>query len=203
VTFLAWNLLPPCTQTECSPRERRQKYSLNILPLSILKIVFIFPDSSEQQSVFIIVLIIGIIIWSFFLFKENRLSRNSRGGQISGLPDLGSYACHTLIGSVNNLTQLLEQPILLLLLLLLLLLFNCKWVFAQWQWYYNKIQHTNTHKKTLWSESASELYLLSDRRLSAKWLATFADKGCHVVSVTDPYGRILGFLDRSRYLFIK
>jgi hypothetical protein len=27
----------------------------------------------------------------------------------------------------------------------------------------------------------------------------FADRGCHVVSVTDPYGRILGFLDRSRY----
>jgi hypothetical protein len=24
-----------------------------------------------------------------------------------------------------------------------------------------------------------------------------------VVSVTDPYGRILGFLDRSRYFFIK
>jgi hypothetical protein len=23
-------------------------------------------------------------------------------------------------------------------------------------------------------------------------------EGCHVVSVTDPYGRILGFLDRSR-----
>jgi hypothetical protein len=30
----------------------------------------------------------------------------------------------------------------------------------------------------------------------------FADKGCHVVSVTDPYGRILGFLDRSRYFSI-
>jgi hypothetical protein len=26
---------------------------------------------------------------------------------------------------------------------------------------------------------------------------------CHVVSVTDPYGRILGFLDRSRYFSIK
>jgi hypothetical protein len=26
----------------------------------------------------------------------------------------------------------------------------------------------------------------------------FADRGCHVVSVTDPYGRILSFLDRSR-----
>jgi hypothetical protein len=26
---------------------------------------------------------------------------------------------------------------------------------------------------------------------------------CHVVIVTDPYGRILGFLDRSRYFSIK
>jgi hypothetical protein len=26
--------------------------------------------------------------------------------------------------------------------------------------------------------------------------ATFADRGCHVVSVTDPYDRILEFLDR-------
>jgi hypothetical protein len=31
----------------------------------------------------------------------------------------------------------------------------------------------------------------------------FADRGCHVVSVTDPYGRILGFLDRSCHLSIK
>jgi hypothetical protein len=31
----------------------------------------------------------------------------------------------------------------------------------------------------------------------------FADRGCHVVSVTDPYGRILGFLDKSRYFSIK
>jgi hypothetical protein len=29
----------------------------------------------------------------------------------------------------------------------------------------------------------------------------FADRGCHVVSVTDPYGRILGFLDREPLLF--
>jgi hypothetical protein len=27
----------------------------------------------------------------------------------------------------------------------------------------------------------------------------FADRGCDVVSVTDPYGRVLGFLERSRY----
>jgi hypothetical protein len=60
-----------------------------------------------------------------------------------------------------------------------------------------------TNKQTPWSESASELYRPSDRRLSAKWLPTFADRGCHMVSVTDPYGRILRFLDRSRYFSIK
>jgi hypothetical protein len=31
----------------------------------------------------------------------------------------------------------------------------------------------------------------------------FAVRGCHVVSVTNPYGRILGFLDRSRYYFFQ
>jgi hypothetical protein len=31
----------------------------------------------------------------------------------------------------------------------------------------------------------------------------FADRGCHVVSVTNPYGRILGFLDRSHYYFFQ
>jgi hypothetical protein len=58
-------------------------------------------------------------------------------------------------------------------------------------------------KKTLWSESASELYRPSDRSLSAKLLPTFGDKGCHVVSVTDPYGCIFDFLDRSRHFSIK
>jgi hypothetical protein len=32
---------------------------------------------------------------------------------------------------------------------------------------------------------------------------TFADRGRHVVSVTDPYGHILGFIDRSRYFFFQ
>jgi hypothetical protein len=41
------------------------------------------------------------------------------------------------------------------------------------------------------AEFASELYRPSDRRLSA-----FEDRGCHVVSVTDSHGHILGFLDR-------
>jgi hypothetical protein len=57
--------------------------------------------------------------------------------------------------------------------------------------------------KTQWPESASELYRPSDRRLLAKLVSTFADRGCHVVSVTDLYGLILGFLDRSRYFFFQ
>jgi hypothetical protein len=54
-------------------------------------------------------------------------------------------------------------------------------------------------KETPRPESASELYRPSDRRLSAKLVPTIADRECHVVSMTDPYGRNLGLLDRSRY----
>jgi hypothetical protein len=39
--------------------------------------------------------------------------------------------------------------------------------------------------------------------LSAKLVPTFTDRGCRVVSATDPHGRILGFLDRSRYYFFQ
>jgi CBS-domain-containing membrane protein len=57
----------------------------------------------------------------------------------------------------------------------------------------------NKKTQTPWAESASELYRPSDLHLSAKLVPTFADRGCHVVKVTDPHGRILGFLDRSCY----
>jgi hypothetical protein len=49
----------------------------------------------------------------------------------------------------------------------------------------------------------SELYRSSYRRLWAKLLPTFADRGCRVVGATDPHGRNLGFLDRSRYYFFQ
>jgi hypothetical protein len=51
--------------------------------------------------------------------------------------------------------------------------------------------------------SVAELYRPSDRHLSAKLVPTFADGGCHVANVTDPYGCILGFLDRRRYFFFQ
>jgi hypothetical protein len=44
-----------------------------------------------------------------------------------------------------------------------------------------------------WPESASELYRSSDRRLSAKLVSSFADREYHLVSVTYPNSRILGF----------
>jgi hypothetical protein len=58
-------------------------------------------------------------------------------------------------------------------------------------------------KKTPRPESARKLYRPSDRRLSAKLIPISADRGCHVVSVTDPYDRILDFLYRSRYFFFQ
>jgi hypothetical protein len=58
-------------------------------------------------------------------------------------------------------------------------------------------------KQTPWPESENELHRPSDRLLSTKLVPTFADRRCHVVSVTDLYGRILGFQDRSRYFFFQ
>jgi hypothetical protein len=40
----------------------------------------------------------------------------------------------------------------------------------------------------------------SNRSLLAKLVPTFVDRGCHVI---DPYGRNLGFLDRSHYFFFQ
>jgi hypothetical protein len=90
--------------------------------------------------------------------------------------------------------------------------------FGDWAVFVNSAQstalvrnHTSTkqyhilykQKQTPWPESVSELYRPSDRCLSAKLVPTFADRRCHVVSVTNPYGRNLGFLDRSRYFFFQ
>jgi hypothetical protein len=42
------------------------------------------------------------------------------------------------------------------------------------------------HKKTPWLESVSELYRRSNHCLSAKLVPIFANRGCHVVIMTDP-----------------
>jgi hypothetical protein len=61
----------------------------------------------------------------------------------------------------------------------------------------------STTKQTPWPQSVSLLYRPTDRRSSTKLVPTSEDKGCRVVSATDSHGRMLGFLDRSRYLFFK
>jgi hypothetical protein len=69
----------------------------------------------------------------------------------------------------------------------------------------------NSLKVVTWQIKATfllshKLHGLSPQATAAcrrSYCQLFADRGCHVVSVTDPYGRILGFLDRSRYFSIK
>jgi hypothetical protein len=63
--------------------------------------------------------------------------------------------------------------------------------------------YIKSYKKTPWPESASELCRPSDHRLSVRLVPNSADRGCHVVSVTEPYGRILEFLGRNCYFFFQ
>jgi hypothetical protein len=69
------------------------------------------------------------------------------------------------------------------------------------EWVYFKRPPREEKKTPLRGISPRANY--TDRCLSAKLLPTFADRGCHVVIVTAPYGRILGFLERSRYFFFQ
>jgi hypothetical protein len=79
--------------------------------------------------------------------------------------------------------------------------------YDRFSWLYQSAQSVRIiffpNKQTPWPESASELYRSSDRRLSSKLVLPFADRRCRVVSAIDPRGRIIGFLDRSRYYFFK
>jgi hypothetical protein len=66
----------------------------------------------------------------------------------------------------------------------------------------NRLDVCETRMLRIWkqsSENVTEEYI----ELSAKLVPTLADRRCHVVSATDPHGRILGFLDRSRYCFFQ
>jgi hypothetical protein len=57
---------------------------------------------------------------------------------------------------------------------------------------------TNVHPRT-----DKLACFLGTVRLSAKLVPTFADWRCHMVRATDPQGRILGFLNRSRYFLFQ
>jgi hypothetical protein len=56
-------------------------------------------------------------------------------------------------------------------------------------------------KKKLWAPRSMRdvNYWMGLRKLvSSKLVQTFADRGCHVVSVTNPYDHIVGFLDQRK-----
>jgi hypothetical protein len=55
----------------------------------------------------------------------------------------------------------------------------------------NQVSNTNEQK------------LMENKKTRRSDCQLFVARECHVVSVTDPYGRILGFLDRSRYFSVK
>jgi hypothetical protein len=66
------------------------------------------------------------------------------------------------------------------------------------------LTHNKEKQKQIpWPQPASELYRPSDRRLSTKLVPIFVDRGCRVVSASDPYGLFLGFLDQCSYFFFQ
>jgi hypothetical protein len=82
-----------------------------------------------------------------------------------------------------------------------------KWVLspgkeaAMWSWPFVSICRILKLNSMVW---VRERTIPTERPpLVGEVIANFWDRGCHVVSVTDPSGRILGFLDRSRYFSVK
>jgi hypothetical protein len=69
---------------------------------------------------------------------------------------------------------------------------NLASLYKQWNWKENCV--ALVREQTMPTERSP---------LAAEVCPTSADRGCRVVSTTDSYGRILSFLDRSRYFFFQ
>jgi hypothetical protein len=77
-----------------------------------------------------------------------------------------------------------------------------------WRYFQNVMMFLSGVKRlslVLLTKKKTKLRDLSPRakytdRAIAACRRTFADRGCHVISLTDPCGRIHGFLDRTRVL---
>jgi hypothetical protein len=67
-----------------------------------------------------------------------------------------------------------------------------------WRW-----RKVPTKKRTLRGFGPLANYAERATAAVGEVVLTFADRGCCVVSATDPPGRSLGFLDRSRYYFFQ
>jgi hypothetical protein len=61
--------------------------------------------------------------------------------------------------------------------------------FERQNWVEYEYLLSKENKQTPWLQPASELYRASDRHLLAKLVPTLAERGCRVVSATNPHGR--------------
>jgi hypothetical protein len=64
-------------------------------------------------------------------------------------------------------------------------------------------KHQHTKSKLISVAWVRERNIPAERPPHVGEVPIFADRGCHVVSVSDPHARILEFLNRSRYLFFQ
>jgi hypothetical protein len=72
------------------------------------------------------------------------------------------------------------------------------------------LAHVESRIPELYKEQRNSVVSVRERTIPTERLPlvgekvpNFTDRGCHVVSVANPYGHILGILDRSRYFFIQ
>jgi hypothetical protein len=66
-----------------------------------------------------------------------------------------------------------------------------------------RVYVNNYHRDKIGLFSNFSTLLLKTKLRALSPRPNYTDRKCHVVSVMDPYSRILGFLDRSRYFFFQ
>jgi hypothetical protein len=130
----------------------------------------------------------------------------------------GTKSSITLVSSAHHCTLFGARYTQFTHLRLLLLLFNFTLTLSSRPWLglpsglfpsrfltklFFRLPPVRSNKKQLNSMALVRERTIQTGRLSAKLVPTFEYLGCCVVSVTDPYGRILGLLDRSPYYFFQ
>jgi hypothetical protein len=63
------------------------------------------------------------------------------------------------------------------------------------------LHHLHGSTQAQYKNSVAWVYILQSTIPTL--VPTVVDRGCHAVSMTDPYDHILGFLDRGRYIFFQ
>jgi hypothetical protein len=175
----AWNCYSCKTTEHTQTAQRCHDYMKCIIQIHIF---YFDMNRSQQEAHHCYFIITSSIPGSFCLlslFQKNKI-------RLKRLPFL--YLCSHPYELLNDWSNLHETW----------LAYHGNWAHA-----IGVLHKSFSIEKNSLPESSSELYRPGDRSLSAKLVPTFGDRGCRVVSATDPYGHILGFLDRSHYFFLQ